>query len=117
MVSRSRGVASCPCSLVRDQGAGPERCGKPLRSVKTGLRRAVVDAGLESVTPSVLRPAAAVHLAAANVPMLKISQLLGDTRMAVTERSSARYAPDHMRDKAEFLDFPRVGVAADRGGT
>jgi integrase len=82
---------------------------EPLGSIKTGFNKAVKDAGLEAVTPHVLRHTAAVHLAAAGRPMSKISQYLGHSSTAVTERVYARFAPGHLREEAAVLDFsPRA---------
>lgn len=77
----------------------------PVKSIKTGFNKAVRDAGLEGVTPHTLRHTAGVHLAAAGVPMAKIAQYLGHSNTFVTERVYARFAPDHMRDEAEILNF------------
>lgn len=79
--------------------------GEPVKSIKVGFAAAVERAGLDDVTPHTLRHTAAVHLAAAGVPMQKISQYLGHSNTAVTERVYARFAPDHLRDEASMLDF------------
>ena len=39
------------------------------------------------------------------MPMSRISQFLGHSSTAVTERVYARYAPDHLREEAALLDF------------
>ncbi|MFC0282074.1 tyrosine-type recombinase/integrase [Camelimonas abortus] len=85
-----------------------EWAGRPVKSIKTGFNAAVAAAGLENVTPHVLRHTAAVHLAAAGVPMARISQYLGHSSTAVTERVYARFSPDHLRDEAEILDFTSI---------
>jgi integrase len=85
-----------------------EWAGRPVRSIKRGFARTVQDAGLEGVTPHVLRHTAAVHMAAAGVSMSKIAQYLGHSSTEVTERVYARYAPDHLRDAAEVLNFGRI---------
>ncbi|WP_430225875.1 tyrosine-type recombinase/integrase [Paroceanicella profunda] len=82
--------------------------GGPVRDIKTGFRAAVADAGLKDVTPHVLRHTAAVHLAAGGMPLNRISQFLGHSSTAVTERVYARFAPDHLREEAELLDFTRI---------
>jgi integrase len=79
--------------------------GQPVKRIKTGFKRAVKDAGLDGVSPHVLRHTAAVHMAAAGIPMERISQFLGHTSTAVTERVYARFAPDHLREAAAVLDF------------
>lgn len=85
-----------------------EWAGCPVKSIRKGFDRAVSNAGLADVSPHVLRHTAAVHMAAAGVPMGKISQYLGHSNTAVTERVYARFAPDHMRDAAAVLDFGKL---------
>lgn len=85
-----------------------EWAGDQVKSIRTGFDRAVSNAGLTDVTPHVLRHTAAVHLAKAGIPMPKISQYLGHSNTAVTERVYARFAPDHMQDAAEVLDFGKL---------
>ena len=85
-----------------------EYAGGPVRSIRTGFRTACENAGLSDVTPHVLRHTAAVHMAAGGMPMQKIAQYLGHSNTAVTERVYARFAPDHLADAAEILDFGRV---------
>lgn len=82
--------------------------GKPVRSIKTGFNAKVAAAGLEGVTPHVLRHTAAVHMAKSGRPMSRISQYLGHTSTSVTERVYARFAPEHLRDEAEVLNFARL---------
>jgi integrase len=82
-----------------------EWAGQPVRSIRTGFNAAVKAAGLEGVTPHVLRHTAGVHLAAGGMPMTRIAQYLGHSSTAVTERVYARYAPDHLREEAALLDF------------
>lgn len=82
-----------------------EYAGKPIASIRRGFSRTVERAGLKDVTPHVLRHTAAVHMAAGGVPMSKISQFLGHSNTAMTERVYARFAPDHLRDAAAVLDF------------
>lgn len=77
----------------------------PVKSIKTGFNAAVADAGLTGVSPHVLRHTAAVHLAVAGAPMSRIAQYLGHSSTAVTERVYARFAPEHLREEANILDF------------
>ena len=85
-----------------------EWAGDQVKSIRKGFDRAVVNAGLTEVSPHVLRHTAAVHLAKAGIPMPKISQYLGHSNTAVTERVYARFAPDHMQDAAAVLDFGKL---------
>lgn len=84
-----------------------EWAGQPVKSIKTGFNRAAKDAGLVGVTPHTLRHTAAVHMAAAGRPMQRISQYLGHSNTSVTERVYARFAPDHLREEADVLDFTK----------
>ena len=85
-----------------------EWAGGPVRSIRKGFDAACAAAKLTGVSPHVMRHTAAVHMAAAGVPMDRISQYLGHSNTAVTARVYARFAPDHLRDAADALDFGRV---------
>ena len=65
-------------------------------------------AKLDGVTPHTLRHTAAVHMAAAGIPMAQISQYLGHSNTAVTERVYARFAPEHLTDAANVLNFTKA---------
>ena len=82
-----------------------EWAGKPVKSIKRGFTRAVKNAGLDDVTPHSLRHTYTVHMAAAGVPMAQISQYMGHTNTATTERVYARFVPDHLRDAAAIPEF------------
>lgn len=89
--------------VVEYQGVG-------VTTIKKGFNNAVEGAelnkpGLEKVTPHVLRHTAAVHMAANGRPMAKISQYMGHTSIATTERHYARFSPKHLQEEAEALDF------------
>jgi integrase len=72
--------------------------GKPVRSVKKAFGRAAGRAGLPPGTsPHVLRHSAAVHMAEGGVPMAEISQYLGHSSTAITERVYARFSPGYLR--------------------
>jgi integrase len=84
-----------------------EWAGKPVKSIKTGFYAAARAAGLD-ISPHDLRHTSAVHLAAAGIPMARISQYLGHSNTSVTERVYARFAPDHLREEADVLDFTKL---------
>lgn len=99
-LSQAKGLALSPYVI--------EWAGEPVKSIKTGFRRAVTDAKLKGrVTPHTLRHTAAVHLAAAGIPMSRISQYLGHSNTSITEKVYARFAPDHLREEAAVLDFTK----------
>lgn len=81
---------------------------QPVKSIKTGFYAAVKAAGLQGVSPHTLRHTAAVHMAAAGKPMERIAQYLGHTNTAMTEKVYARFAPEHLRDEADVLDFTKL---------
>lgn len=85
-----------------------EWAGRPVGSIKTGFNRAVKDAGLESVSPHVLRHTAAVHMAEAGITMAEISQYLGHEDERITARVYARFSPGHLQKAADVLDFTAV---------
>jgi integrase len=93
-----------------------EWAGGPVKSIRRGFARTVASAGLQHVTPHALRHTAALHRAAGGIAMSRISPYLGHSSTEVTERVYARFAPDHMRDAAEVLDFGRLRAVRRTGG-
>lgn len=90
-----------------------EWAGEPVKNIKTGFYRTVRDAGLDGVSPHVLRHTAAVHMVEAGIPMEEVAQYLGHSNTSVTFRVYGRFSPTHLRRAADVLDFanrPR-GVA------
>lgn len=85
-----------------------EWAGGPIKSIRKGFMRAVEAAGLEGVSPHVLRHTAAVHMAEGGIPMSEIAQFLGHSSTAVTERTYARFSPSHLRTAADILDFGKL---------
>ena len=85
-----------------------EWAGGPVARIRTGFTAAVKASGLKGVTPHVLRHTAAVHLVAGGTRMDKVSQYLGHTSTAITEKIYARFAPDHLQDEANILDFSTI---------
>jgi integrase len=79
--------------------------GEKVGSVKKSFAKAVARAGLDDVTPHVLRHTAAVWMAEAGTPMAEIAQYLGHTTPAVTFRIYARYSPEYLRGAASALEW------------
>jgi integrase len=79
-----------------------ERYGKPVDDIKNGFASACKRAGLEGVTPNVLRHTAATWMAMARVPMRDIAWTLGDSE-ATTEKHYAKYHPDYLRSATGAL--------------
>jgi len=82
-----------------------EWAGRPVKSVKRGLAQAAKRAGLEHVSPHMLRHSAAVHMAEDGVGMEEIAQMLGHSNVNVTRNVYARFSPDYLRRAASALEF------------
>lgn len=78
--------------------------GKPVLSIQRAFSQACEAAGLEDVSPHVMRHSAAVAMAEADVPMAVIAQYLGHGNSRVTESTYARYSPSFLRKAASALD-------------
>lgn len=85
-----------------------EWAGDRVWSVKRGFAKAVADAGLENVTPHVLRHTAASRMAEAGIRMERIAAVLGHSDSRTTERIYAKFAPDYLRDAVDALDTSGV---------
>lgn len=79
--------------------------GHRVLSIKKGFKAACVRAGLEDITPHILRHTAASWMAESGVDMFRISRYLGHSDTKVTERRYAKLHPDFLSDAADALDF------------
>lgn len=77
---------------------GREKVGSIKKGFAAACERSKIDA-----TPHMLRHSAAVWMAEAGQPMIKVAQFLGHTDSRITERVYARFAPDFLADAAESL--------------
>lgn len=82
-----------------------EWAGKPVGSIKRGLKAAGAAIGRPDVHPHMLRHSAAVWLAEAGHSMEEISQFLGHNNARITARIYARFSPTHLRKLANDLEF------------
>jgi integrase len=82
-----------------------EWAGGPVKGIKTGFNAAVKAAGLDDVSPHVLRHTAAVHMVEAGISMDEVAQVLGHSNSSVTFRVYGRFSPTHLRRAVEVLDF------------
>jgi len=78
--------------------------GKPLKTVKTGFAAACRRAGLEDVTPHILRHSAATWAAIDGRPLQEIARMLGDS-LASVERVYAKWTPDYLTDTVGALQL------------
>lgn len=91
-----------------------EYAGRQVGSIRRGFASAAKTAGMPDVTPHVLRHTAAVWMAEAGLPMSEISQYLGHSSTAVTERTYARYSPTYLRKAASALEVRSFKSATSR---
>ena len=77
--------------------------GKPVSSVSRAFRAACDRAGLEDVSPHVLRHSAAVRMVENGVPLLEVAQYLGHTDPKVTYRVYSRFSPAYLKKAANAL--------------
>jgi len=94
-----------------------EWAGEKVASVKRGLRFAAKRAGVDQVSPHMLRHSAAVHMAEEGVPMSEISQYLGHSDTRITEQIYARFSPDYLRRAAAALEYDELGSMNQRTTT
>lgn len=78
--------------------------GGPVKSVKRAFAEACRKAGLEDVTPHVLRHSAAVAMAESGVTMEEIAKVLGHTNPRVTFRVYIKYTPGHLKRAMRALE-------------
>jgi len=82
-----------------------EWAGRRVKSVKRAFREACTKAGLEGVTPHVIRHTAAVWMIESGASITQVAQYLGHTDTRTTYRVYARHSPDHLREAAKALEF------------
>lgn len=77
--------------------------GLPVKSMARAFRAACVRAGLDDVSPHVLRHSAAVRMVENGIPLPEVGQYLGHTDLKVTYRVYARFTPGHLKKAAAAL--------------
>lgn len=88
-----------------------EYAGGQVKSIRRGFENAIARTTLENVTLHTIRHSAAVHMVASGIPIEKVGQFLGHSNVAITYQTYARYAPDHLSDAADVLDFSPIRKA------
>lgn len=79
--------------------------GRPVLSVKKGIKAIARASGLPWVSAHIFRHSAAVWMAEANVSMEEIAQFLGHSDINTTRRIYARYSPEYLRKAAQALEL------------
>lgn len=81
-----------------------EWAGRPVKSLKRGLKAAGAKIGRPEVSPHMLRHSAAVWLAEDGHSMEEIAQFLGHGDTKITTKVYARFSPTHLRSLADSLN-------------
>jgi integrase len=81
-----------------------EWAGKPVMSIKRGLKAAGTAINRSEVSPHMLRHSAAVWLAEDGHSMEEIAQFLGHNNTKMTTLVYARFSPTHLRRLADSLN-------------
>ena len=85
--------------------------GQPIKDVRGSLERACTRAGIERITPHVLRHTCASWQVQAGVPLYSVQRWLGHSTIKMTERY-AHLAPEHLQEGAAALAGPKSGLNA-----
>lgn len=88
-----------------------EYAGSQVANIRKGFTAAAERAGLADITLHTLRHSAAVQMVSSGVPIEKVAQYLGHSNAQITYSTYARFAPTHMSDAAEVLDFVKLKEA------
>jgi integrase len=81
-----------------------EYAGRPVRNIQHSFARAAEAAGLENVTPHVLRHTCATWQVMEGVPLRKVARMLGDTEKTI-ETVYGHHSPDYLQEAVSALDF------------
>jgi integrase len=90
-----------------------EWAGERVKKIRRGFAEACRRAGLQGVTPNVLRHTAATWMAEADVPMRQISLCMGHTSTEVTERVYAKHTPGYLKGAVAALESAQGSVVQD----
>ncbi|PTE19926.1 integrase [Cereibacter changlensis JA139] len=85
--------------------------GEQIASIRKGFEGAARRAGIEGITLHTIRHSAAVAMVSSGIPIEKVAQFLGHSNTAVTYSTYGRFAPEHLTDAAEVLDFVKLKAA------
>ncbi|NRB19942.1 MAG: site-specific integrase [Rhodobacteraceae bacterium] len=85
-----------------------EYAGGPVKNIRKGFVAACRRAELDNVTLHTIRHSSAVAMVSNGVPLEKVAQYLGHSNVAITYQTYARFAPEHLKDAAEILDFVQI---------
>jgi integrase len=78
-----------------------ERDGKPMKNIYGEFIQTAQRAGLQGVTPHVMRHTCAVHMVKNGVPIYEVSKYLGHKSVEITQKHYAKFSPDFMERSSE----------------
>lgn len=81
-----------------------EWAGRPVKSLKRGLKAAGAKIGRPEVSPHMLRRSAAIWMVEDGHSMEEIAQFLGHGDTKITTKVYARFSPTHLRSLADSLN-------------
>lgn len=84
--------------------------GQRVSSIHKRFSNAVTRTGLEGVALHTLRHSPALAMVSSGIPIEKVAQYLGHSNVAVTYSTYGRFAPEHLSDAAEVLEFGNLRV-------
>ncbi|SEN50137.1 Site-specific recombinase XerD [Paracoccus alcaliphilus] len=84
--------------------------GQQVSSIRKGFTNAVTRAGMDGITLHTLRHSSAVAMVSSGIRIEKVAQYLGHSNVAVTYSTYGRFAPEHLTDAAEVLEFTNLRV-------
>ena len=79
--------------------------GRPIKSIKRGVKAAAKRAGMPDVSQYTLRHTAGVYMAQAGVPMAEIATYMGHNNVSTTFKHYARFSPEYLRKAANALEI------------
>ncbi|MDQ2067630.1 tyrosine-type recombinase/integrase [Xinfangfangia sp. CPCC 101601] len=85
--------------------------GKKVGNIRKGFEAACSRAKLTGVTLHTIRHSAAVAMVSSGIPITQVAQYLGHSNASVTYSTYARFAPEHLTEAAEVLDFVKLKAA------
>ena len=94
-----------------------EWAGDRVRKIHGGIVTTAQRAGLQGVTPHVLRRTAAVWMAEQGTPISEVAQYLGHSDSRITERAYARFSPAYLRKASTALELGKMRVIHGKGRT
>ncbi len=79
-----------------------------VKNIRKGFVAACSRANLDNVTLHKIHHSSAVATVSNGGPPEKVAQYLDHSNVAITYQTYARFAPDHLKDAAEILDFVQI---------